>query len=431
MATIKAFIRTSAKNKKVLVRIRLSDGRDFTRYGVTDIEILPEYWDAKKEEIKSRALLPDGLDKYSINAEILNIKQKVLSAYNKVSNKLLLHDKWLESIISDEKINVEKNPTDTSISTLFNKYLSESKASELRKKQVAVAGRMLERFFIINNTDTLTEDNLSMFEKFLKDEHLLQYKYPEQYKKVKEIKPRGQNTINSKLKMISAFYTWAIKNKYPLIHPFEKYEFSPDVYGDPIPLTPEEVDYIFNAKVHDGLSLIRDMFCLQCYLGCRVNDFIHLRKDNIDNDILIYIASKTITDNSKTVYVPLVDNAQTIINRYDCEDGRLMPFINVDGHDGYNKGIKDLAKFLKLDRNVMTINPLTRKPESKKLYEVISTHTARRTFINSNYKETQDPVLIAKMTGHSEKSRSFYRYRKIDMDILREQMNRAFGKKKK
>ena len=172
------------------------------------------------------------------------------------------------------------------------------------------------------------------------------------------------------------------------------------------------------------------MFCLQCYTGCRVGDFIELRRDNVNGDILEYVANKTISEKATTVYVPLIDKAMDIINKYRCEDGRLLPFINVNGKDGYNKKIKKILEYLRLNRNIVTINTISGKPENKKLYEVVSSHTARKTFINSNYKETQDPKLISKMTGHSENSQAFGRYRNIDIDILREQMKKAFNKKK-
>lgn len=426
MATIKAFIRTSVKSKNVFVRLRLSDGRDFTRYGVTDIEVKPDIWDASKQEIKARSILPEGFDKEEINNAVRNAKNKINAAYKRISNKQSLPDDWIDSILFEKTSEKDEN---IPLSELFNIYLSESKVTEARKKQVAVSGRMLERFMIINNTQLYNKSSVSKFEEFLRNEHIIQKTNPQYYIDVKEIKPRGQNTINSKLKMISAFYSWAVKNKHIEFHPFEDFEFSPDIYGDPIPLLPEEVELIYNSKVHSGLQLVKDMFCLQCYIGCRVDDFVHLKKSNVNGDILSYIASKTIGNNPKTVYVPLIENAISIINKYIDSGDKLIPFLNVDGKDGYNKQIKRLLQYLNFDRSVVVLNPITRQPENKKLYEVASTHTARRTFINSNYKETQDPALIAQMTGHSENSRSFARYRNIDIDILREQMKKAYKSK--
>jgi integrase len=73
-----------------------------------------------------------------------------------------------------------------------------------------------------------------------------------------------------------------------------------------------------------------------------------------------------------------------------------------------------------IDRIVMTLNPLTRQAEQRPLYEVAASHLARRTFIGNLYKQVKDPALIASLTGHTENSVSFTRYRAIDDDTKRD-----------
>ena len=55
----------------------------------------------------------------------------------------------------------------------------------------------------------------------------------------------------------------------------------------------------------------------------------------------------------------------------------------------------------------------------KPLYEVASSHTARKTFVGNLYRQVPDPNLIASMSGHVECSRAFRRYRTIDDDMKR------------
>ena len=64
------------------------------------------------------------------------------------------------------------------------------------------------------------------------------------------------------------------------------------------------------------------------------------------------------------------------------------------------------------------INPKTREEEKKRLCDIASSHLARRTFIGNLYKETPDPNIIGKLSGHKEGSRAFARYRDIDDDML-------------
>ena len=72
-----------------------------------------------------------------------------------------------------------------------------------------------------------------------------------------------------------------------------------------------------------------------------------------------------------------------------------------------------------LDRKVPILNLLTRQNEMRPIYEVATSHAARRTFIGNLYKQVQDPNLISSMSGHANGSQAFARYRTIDDDIKR------------
>ncbi|MCC8119078.1 MAG: hypothetical protein LIP09_10095 [Bacteroidales bacterium] len=50
---------------------------------------------------------------------------------------------------------------------------------------------------------------------------------------------------------------------------------------------------------------------------------------------------------------------------------------------------------------------------------MVSSHLARRTFIGNAYMKVQDPNLIGKMSGHTEGSHAFARYRNIEDSTLR------------
>lgn len=73
-----------------------------------------------------------------------------------------------------------------------------------------------------------------------------------------------------------------------------------------------------------------------------------------------------------------------------------------------------------IDRVVTTINTITREEEKHPIWEVASSHMARRNLIGNLYKEVQDPNLIAKISGHTENSKAFNRYRDIDEEMAKE-----------
>ena len=79
-----------------------------------------------------------------------------------------------------------------------------------------------------------------------------------------------------------------------------------------------------------------------------------------------------------------------------------------------------MIKLAGIDRMVTTINTITREEEKHPIWEVASSHMARRMLIGNLYREVQDPNLIAKLSGHTENSKAFTRYRDIDEQMAKE-----------
>ena len=69
------------------------------------------------------------------------------------------------------------------------------------------------------------------------------------------------------------------------------------------------------------------------------------------------------------------------------------------------------------------LNPTTGEPEPRPIYEVLSSHSARKAFAGNMYKNVKDPNLVCALTGHKEGSKAFNRYRKIDEETNRQTMS--------
>ncbi len=69
------------------------------------------------------------------------------------------------------------------------------------------------------------------------------------------------------------------------------------------------------------------------------------------------------------------------------------------------------------------------RPEYKPLWEVTSSHTARKTFIEAMFRETKSERITSAFTGHADGSRAFSRYTDVDDDMKRSILSRLDGKK--
>lgn len=76
----------------------------------------------------------------------------------------------------------------------------------------------------------------------------------------------------------------------------------------------------------------------------------------------------------------------------------------------YNEDIKRVFKAAGLRRQVTILNPTTRRQEHKELWEVASSHMARRAFVGNLYRQLKDKTAVAVLTGHKSDSKSFDRY---------------------
>ena len=110
------------------------------------------------------------------------------------------------------------------------------------------------------------------------------------------------------------------------------------------------------------------------------------------------------------------EKAVRILERYSGNTGKLLPFKPINT---YNLGIRELLKHCGIDRVVTILDTHGYNTVQKPLYEVASSHTARKTFVGNLYRQVPDPNLIASMSGHVEGSRAFSRYRTIDDDMKR------------
>ena len=142
--------------------------------------------------------------------------------------------------------------------------------------------------------------------------------------------------------------------------------------------------------------------------------------ESIINGAIEYMPQKTARERPQVVRVPLNSRALALVEKYEDREGlngKLFPFIS---SQKYNVAIKKVFNTCGVNRMVTILNPTTGKEEKRPPDEITSSHLARRTFIGNLYKKVKDPNLVGSLSGHSEGSRAFARYRDIDEDMKKE-----------
>lgn len=440
---VSALIRKTAKKNDTdtlaTVYFRLRDDKKDIK-AASKLTINPNHWSAEKQGYKDRVALVSEEEKLAFNAHVRNIVMLITQSYTDEAD-----GEWLSATIERYHHPQRFQPEDAlakeiklQVIPLFDEFLEKHKLSEVRKKNYRVVKRGLQRYELYVRAtkrgqkdftlyiDEVTSETLRDIWDFFENEYRYCQLYPAIYEAIPESRtpqPRGKNTLLDCFSRIRTFFYWCKDNKKTSNTPFDDFPLEECTYGTPYYITIDERNKIYrtNLNRHPQLAIQRDIFVFQCLIGCRVGDLIKMKKNSIIGDAIEYIPRKTKEGRPLTVRVPLNPTALEIIARYkNCEGDKLLPFIS---EQKYNASIKRIFKAAGLKRLVTVINPTTREEEKKVLYEIASSHLARRTFVGNLYKQVKDPNLVGALSGHKEGSRAFARYREIDDEMKKELVN--------
>ena len=140
------------------------------------------------------------------------------------------------------------------------------------------------------------------------------------------------------------------------------------------------------------LERVRDIFLLGCYTGMRYSDFKRIKASNVSDNL---ITIREVKDKSKTLQIPITDRVREILEKYNME----LPVISEQKFRDYLKEVFKIAGFTKLSTKSKKIGKQVYEEEVP-MYELISTHTARRSFITIMLNSGVPDKAIMKITGH-------------------------------
>lgn len=234
---------------------------------------------------------------------------------------------------------------------------------------------------------------------------------------------------------------------------FEDFNINNPEHEKHLTFNHKKIEYIYdrvNTKKNNGkvkyssYEVYKDMLLFLCGTGMRFGDMVKLRMDdytfregNRTEGTFSFMMEKTNT----MVSVPIEGYVHEIWKKYSKskkyrQGYYVFPrtkFTNPISNQKFNKHIKEICKIIKLNRQVN--NPkftLEGKIDSKNnekfpIWEVVTSHIGRRTFIREHIQIETSPRIIMKMTGHrSQKVFDGY-YDILESDI--EGINRNIYKK--
>lgn len=190
---------------------------------------------------------------------------------------------------------------------------------------------------------------------------------------------------------------------------------------DSIYLNEDELKLILNHDFKDDIELdeVRDIFIVASYTGLRFSDLIQIKPENIENKAEKRFLKIKTNKTGKNITIPLSAQVETILNKR----GGKLPKIPVN--QKMNTFLKDIGEAVKINEEVVlrrTKGGINTNMSAKK-FELISVHTARRSFATNAYLAGIKPISIMSVTGHKTE-RSFLRYIKVSDDEVAKKMSK-------
>lgn len=187
-------------------------------------------------------------------------------------------------------------------------------------------------------------------------------------------------------------------------------------------LTSKELDGLLelDLSARPELERVRDVFVFQCGSGLRYGDIEKITWDDIHDNRIEITTEKT----KQVLKIPLNKYTQWVIKRNEGMEMLLDPPVN----QSQNRSLKNLGALMGMfaRHKVVKFYGIKRKEEKRAKWELISTHTARRTFVILALERGMRPEVVMKITGHTKLS-TLQRYITISDSVVDAEMMRAFG----
>lgn len=416
------------------ILLQLKDG-EHTFYHSTGIQFLPD-------EVRNNPTLYDELNRHSLAM----CKAYTVMQIQQMDMNSRIFEREVLRVLSDScRFAIKKSlqPLYARLVRYINEAHRDGVMGSSRYVVALGKAKKLHRFLVINGYTSMsarefTADLLLQFRQFLYDEYTYVPLFPELYPHGSGHRPPQKRmrdtTVVHDLKLLKAFFAELENTREIRRSPFrsisvEKRRIIMHVmYDAPIFLRGEEVKQVIATRVPPELQWAKDLFVLNCAIGCRICDLLSLTMDKVsvsDDGIpyVHYIPSKTAKrqTSNQEIMTPLVAPALEIVKRTRL---KLMDYNPHYGKQRYNKTLRQLLRFCGITRLVSLYNQENGDNDYKPICDVASSKLARKTHVDILNK-VQINYYVAGL--HRKGSDAVFRYTQLELADRFALLNVAFG----
>jgi integrase len=408
MSEVKFILKEPNSSNRTLIYLVHNYNYNRFKYSTKE-KIVPKNWNFTNQRARQSKQFPEN---FELNARLNQIEQM----YNVVFRRLLndtnqLNNKELKNEL-DLALGFRKEKKGRSDIVSFAEDFITSVENNRRNSTITVYRstlKHLKNFSSANNYkldfDSIGIEFHNKFTKYLRDKLGL-----------------SNNTIGKYIKTVKTFLNEATEQGVNKNIEFKRRSFK--VYheeAENIYLTLDELEQIEKTELpNPRQEEIKDMFLVGCYTGLRFSDLVTLGKDhiNFETRLISIISEKT----STPVTIPLHPVVVEILKKY----GDKLP--KQITNQAMNRSLKEIMRLCSINEKVETAKNVKGNIEKSivKKHELVTVHTARRSFATNLFLSGVPSLSIMKITGHKTE-KSFMKYIKIsDIENAHNLLNHPF-----
>ena len=392
----------------VQLRLTIPKTRRRFKYG-TGLLALTRYWDAKKQRLKSTRHYPSAS---RINQLLDGAATVCLTVYNRATDagEVLTTDQ-LRSELDTYLQRSGKGGRGLTAPTDFYGYARYYLAQQLERGNLQPSSYRTHMSVVSQLENWKPQLGFSEITLAFHAE-LLAWLYGAP-------KFSSASTAGKYVKTIKAICKAATDEDINTNLSFTKKAFKkPIAKTDHMYLPPARLTELYELDLADQprLDRVRDQFLVGCWTGLRFSDFTKITPDNITTERtragelteVLRVVTRKMT---QPVTIPSHPVVKNILAKYD---GKLPRQISNQKFNDYLREIGELAGFTGTEsvvRNIAGVNVIVKR----RVCDMLTSHTARRSFATNMYNAKVPVASIRAITGHKTDV-SFYAYVKTDAD---------------
>ncbi|NQU87135.1 MAG: integrase catalytic domain-containing protein [Mariniphaga sp.] len=409
MPNIRFYINKGSKDKDGLVTILAKMTLNYKSYYKKIDKILLRHWNLKQQRVRPNRESESYNRFKEINSTIDQLESNVKDFNNYCNlSKETFTEKHIQELLNGQKIDKLSN---VDFKQAFQEFIDNGKNTKAYNttRNITTIFNYLVAFQKETNYNiSLNSIDLQFFDL------LVDYSYNS--KKIRN------NYFAKIIAVLKSFLIWAADRNYYSGNEHLKFKAAEkDI--TPITLTVDEFKTLYNfnfkSKKHQK---VRDIFCFGCLTGLRYSDLQQLRREHIQEDCIL----KTTQKIKEPVKIPLVNFSRKIIERYQEQPIYVLPRMS---NQKFNEYLKIICEDVKLKRPIVIDNFKGNKftQEAKLLYDVMTAHVARKTFITLSVFMGMKIKVVQEITGITQE-KTLRKYLTIADEMKKNEMEDTWGK---